>query len=361
MLNGADAYAMAERVNYYCKLACGIRLNRDAGPLSLLKLGRKRTVYYFDAHELARYFPKHLRWNTEFGDVNYYIPVPSITKSRPIAGDNSNSVLLKLNKVRHFQFVSDTAPFRQKEDKLVFRGACCQPHRRRFLEQYFGHPLCDVGEFRRQKKFSSPWSVPPLSISEHLRYKFILSLEGNDVASNLKWIMSSNSIAVMPRPKFETWFMEGTLIPGVHYIEINDDYSDLEEKLTYYLGNLQAAEKIIANAHRHVDRFRDLSIERMIGIMTLRKYFSRTGQINISQSEEAIYSKALVDCAASMPAKTVLDSPQMLFRNDLNTGKNHRSTVSGGVFEEKIDPLGKALGIIRRTECELPKGLCDHE
>ena len=50
------------------------------------------------------------------------------------------------------------------------------------------------------------------------------------MSSNLKWIMSSNSIAVMPRPEFETWFMEGRLIPGVHYIEINRDYSDLDEK-----------------------------------------------------------------------------------------------------------------------------------
>lgn len=302
ILERSDANAIAERVNYYCKLASGTRLNHDAGLLSLLKLGRKSTVYYFDAHELARYFPKHLRWNTKFGDVNYYIPVPAITKSRPIAGDNSNSVLLKLNKVRHFKFVSDSIPFRDKQDKLVFRGACCQPHRRRFLERYFGHPLCDVGEFRRTKKFSSPWGVPALSIPEHLRYKFILSLEGNDVASNLKWIMSSNAIAVMPRPKFETWFMEGTLIPDVHYIEINDDYSDLEGKLSYYLKNLQAAEAIIANAHRHVDRFRDVSLERMIGLMTLRKYFFRTGQITISRPEETIYSDSLVDCSGSKAA-----------------------------------------------------------
>ena len=42
--------------------------------------------------------------------------------------------------------------------------------------------------------------------------------------------MSSNSVAVMPRPKYESWFMEGRLQPGVHYIEIKDDYSDLEPK-----------------------------------------------------------------------------------------------------------------------------------
>lgn len=58
------------------------------------------------------------------------------------------------------------------------------------------------------------------TIREHLDYKFIMAIEGNDVASNLKWVMSSNSLAVMPRPTCETWFMEGTLIPDYHYIEV---------------------------------------------------------------------------------------------------------------------------------------------
>ena len=28
------------------------------------------------------------------------------------------------------------------------------------------------------------------------------------------------SIVIMPKPKYETWFMEGTLIPDYHYIFI---------------------------------------------------------------------------------------------------------------------------------------------
>ena len=51
--------------------------------------------------------------------------------------------------------------------------------------------------------------------------------------------MSSNSLAVMPKPKFESWFMEGLLIPDHHFVEIKRDYSDLEEKLNYYIDNLK--------------------------------------------------------------------------------------------------------------------------
>ncbi|GIR91542.1 MAG: hypothetical protein CM15mP92_0060 [Halieaceae bacterium] len=77
------------------------------------------------------------------------------------------------------------------------------------------------------------------SLDTHLKHKFILCIEGNDVASNLKWVMSSNSVAVMPKPKYESWFMEGKLIPNYHYILIKDDYSDLEEKLNYYKKNTE--------------------------------------------------------------------------------------------------------------------------
>ena len=46
--------------------------------------------------------------------------------------------------------------------------------------------------------------------------------------------MSSNSVCVMPKPKYESWFMEGKLEDGVHYIEVKDDFSDAQEKIEFY-------------------------------------------------------------------------------------------------------------------------------
>ena len=103
-----------------------------------------------------------------------------------------------------------------------------------------------------------------------------MALEGNDVASNLKWVMSSNSIAVMPKPTCETWFMEGTLIPNFHYIEIKADFSDLEERLHYYNTHPAEAQRIIANAHAYVDQFRDTHRERLIALGVMDKYLRMT-------------------------------------------------------------------------------------
>ena len=106
-----------------------------------------------------------------------------------------------------------------------------------------------------------------------MKYKFILSLEGYDVATNLKWIMNSKSLCFMPKPTCESWFMEGTLIPNFHYVEIKNDFSDLEEKIKYYITNVKECKKIIRNANKYVNQFKDKDREHIIEILVLDKYF----------------------------------------------------------------------------------------
>ena len=118
-----------------------------------------------------------------------------------------------------------------------------------------------------------------MTISEQLNYKFILSLEGMDVATNLKWIMSSNSLCFTPKLHFETWFMEGKLKPGFHFVEIKDDFSDLNEKMDYYLKYPQEAQAIINNAHQWVKQFQDLRREWLISLLVAQKYFQKSGQV----------------------------------------------------------------------------------
>ena len=160
---------------------------------------------------------------------------------------------------------------------LVGRGAVTQTHRKRFLELYFNHPLCIIGQVNRDNQ-GDKYLVEKMTIDEQLEYKFILSLEGKDVATNLKWIMSSSSLAVMPRPKYETWFMEGALIPNHHYVLIKDDYSDLEERLNYYIENTAEALEIVRNANEYVRQFRNKKREDLISLLVLDKYFKETRQ-----------------------------------------------------------------------------------
>ena len=275
---------VARRVDYYNKLsrndALAGRWHGAMADISRQEMCKEGKVYFFDSYEYSRFFRQNLHWKLLAGDIVDVPPVPSIVKSRPLVEHNEYSVLLNMDKVRHFIFVNDKKKFEQKKDMVVFRGKIGVPgspmfkeNRYRFLKQFMGNPICDLGEIK--SRYCTPeWVVDKMTIGEHLEFKFILALEGNDVASNLKWIMSSNSLAVMPRPTCETWFMEGTLVGGVHYVEIRPDFSDLEEKMRYYIENPDEARKIIENAHEYVAQFRDKKRERLISLLVMKKYLS---------------------------------------------------------------------------------------
>jgi hypothetical protein len=244
------------------------------------RLWQRQSTYQLDLQESLRYFPRKVRLDRIFGDNVINPPVPAVVKSRPIRTEQNHGVLLKLNRIRHFRFIDDPRSFAEKQDMLVWRGNASQPHRRTFLEQFFEHPLCDVGHYYHRPVEPMPWGRPELSIPEQLGYKFIFALEGNDVATNLKWILSSHSLCVMPPCRYETWFMEGRLRPGVHYVEVAPDYSDLEEKLTYYLDHPDEAEEMIRHANAWVTQFLDPHRERLVSLEVLARYFRLSGQLS---------------------------------------------------------------------------------
>ncbi len=260
-----------KRIDYYCKINFENHLKKSDKKIKTLLKAETPKAYYYDAYEYARFFNKNLPIDYVFGDVVHVPDVPSIVKSRPISDENQNSVLLNLDKTRHFVWVKNDKDFLLKKTILIGRGAVFQQHRFDFYEKYFNHPLCDLGQVNKIGG-NSKWIKPKISIKKHLDYKFILSLEGNDVATNLKWIMSSNSIAVMPKPKYETWFMEGTLEGGKHFIEIKPDYSDLEEQLSFYIANPEKCFEIIKNAHQFCEQFFIKDVEDYCSLKTLEKY-----------------------------------------------------------------------------------------
>ena len=249
-------------------------------PTAVAKRDFKRTggtVYWLDVLEFLPYFQPGASFLFKFGDDMTPCALPTIAKMRSMVDPRDHAVIFKLNKWRHFRFVRDRTPWRAKADRAVWRGLVVHEWRKRFVERTWEHPLCDIGQTHPQT--DEPWCTPRLTIPEQLRSKFIFSIEGNDVATNLKWIMSSNSLCVMPKPKVQSWFCESQLEPGVHYARIADDYSDVDQVLRHYLAHPAEAERIIANAQAHVARFRDPLLEDLLCIEVLERYTALSGQL----------------------------------------------------------------------------------
>lgn len=235
----------------------------------------RRSAYFLDLYRYARSYPDRLKILYRFGDVTECQPLPTLVKSRPI-GACTSSVLFKLNQVRHFRFVDDGTPFEAKKPMVVWRGGAYRENRRHLLREFGSHPLCDVGHFGHSP--SNICDKPFMPVLRQLDYRFVLSPEGNDVATNLKWILSSNSLCLMPRPKYETWFMEGTLVPGKHYIEIRADYSNIIESINYYNTHTAEALAIIRNGQEYVRQFLNPDRENLLCHLVLEAYFKHTGQ-----------------------------------------------------------------------------------
>ncbi len=190
---------MLRRRDYYIRLRAPFAVSEQdsvekvlgwchyVGPLKGFLPKTFHSAYFIDQHDVTRYFPPMLRWSYCPGDVYFTPTEPTVVKSRLLEGDNSNSVLLKLDKLRHFIFLRDRIPFRQKLDKVIFRGKIRSSRvRTTFLEKFFDHELVDAGVVERNDRWNPAWTVPKKTLLEHLDYKFIMALEGNDVASNLK-------------------------------------------------------------------------------------------------------------------------------------------------------------------------------
>ncbi|MBA3698672.1 MAG: lipopolysaccharide A protein [Planctomycetes bacterium] len=273
----ASLQAVHDRVAYYLRLDQPFAVPAPAQPIRDIR-SDGFTTYYFDLCRLTRYFPPDRALAFLFGDIIDVPSVPTIVKSRPISQHNHNAVLLKLNQVRHYYLVDDALSFTDKRDVVVWRGKCHgRANRVACVEQFHATPGCDIGD-TTPKAMGEPTWKPFMSIAEQLRCKFILSIEGKDVATNTKWIMASNSLCFMPRPRYETWFMEGRLVADQHYVLLRDDLADLLDKRAHYQAHPQQALDIIVNAKQHVAQFQDQSLEEVIGLLVLRKYFQLSGQ-----------------------------------------------------------------------------------
>lgn len=262
---------IADRVNYYCKVDSSFHVSNNASSVGSFKKTKSFT-YFSDLKKIVRYFPSSCRFDYIFGDVIDVPSTPSFVKSRPINDKNENSIIVKLNAIRHFDFYKDPYEFRSKISKAVWRGMVYHEHRKKFVDRYFDNENVDVGH-NDETLLDDPGYKGFMSVQDQLAYRYIVSIEGKDVATNLKWAMASNSLVMMRKPRFETWFMEGTLISGVHYIELKDDFSDLEEKVNYYNEHVDEALDIIKNANKYVLPFLDSEQEKVLSLLVAKKYF----------------------------------------------------------------------------------------
>jgi hypothetical protein len=271
--------------------------NIDLFPVSRYVRDIKRNVI---AHASD---PSSFRMIASLGDGQRAVEWPVFIKSRRLdAPDNEKSILVLLNELRHypdskFNDARHDVEWEKKIDTMVWRGASTGKRDRfNLVQKYYNATKdgIDVGFSTLDERFISSEEMKKfvrekLNHSELLRYKYLVSIEGNDVATGLKWMLYSNSVVFMPPPTQETWAMEGLLVPYYHYVPLAPDLSDLREKLEWAHKNDDICQRI---AHHSTKFIEDLYISGEA------KNSSRLIHREIIRRYEALYGEDLSFCSA---------------------------------------------------------------
>ena len=212
------------------------------------------------------------------GDINVKMNKYCLTKTRPIDLLNNYNILLNLDSQRHWDCLNDVnnfdIPFDEKNNKIIWRGTSTgyrgDPSnipRVNLVNKYQNHENKNIDiKFSSlcQNVIDNNFIFSHLSMKEQLQSKFLISVEGNDVASNTEWVLYSNSVVIMSKPTMCSWSMQDKLIPGIHYVEVKSDHSDLEEKYEWCLNNLEECKKIAENGKKYIEQFLNKEKEEKI-------------------------------------------------------------------------------------------------
>ena len=193
-----------------------------------------------------------------------------LTKSRAVGG--RCQALLPFNVRRHWSYrrIEGEEEWSRKRETFVWRGVTTGSGLRRAYVHAMYRDF-DV-RFSKVVQHRSDWITDPSQLAkpmkreEMLKYKYVLSLPGNDVATNLKWLLQQDSVVVMPTPSVEGWLLEGLLRPFVHYVPL-DDPANATRVLRWMRDNDEKCRRIAQNAKRWYARVR--SFEDVSDVMEL--------------------------------------------------------------------------------------------
>jgi len=198
---------------------------------------------------------------------------PVMVKTRDTHSSKSGGVIINLDRIRHFGELNAHADtiWDYKFKECVWRGVDTgfNGDRLKFVNKYRNTHNVGFSRFVQDalespQLYSEEMKKPSMKIQEMKRYKYLPVVDGNDKSSSLGWIMASNSVPVMPKPRFHSWMCEPWLESGVHYVQVKDDWSDFDEKLEWCQQNDAECKKIGENGMDFMNQFMDENKENYL-------------------------------------------------------------------------------------------------
>lgn len=241
--------------------------------------GMERIQILFDTHILKHMlFPfQSYFFNVNLGDAirddDY-----KISYNRQL--HQLNNMIFPLRNYQKLEmFPNDMIPYPKKKNVLIWRGSTTGEVRVPFItnimNKYGDSPLIDVGlcnivqGYMEEKETLEPYRKSKRNVMEQYQYKFVLCIEGNDVASNFVWALKSNCVPFHVMPfQFHTVMFSEDIRPFVHFIPVEQNGSDLLDKINWCIQHPKQAMQIARNGQQysilHAKQINELVIQKMI-------------------------------------------------------------------------------------------------
>jgi hypothetical protein len=146
-------------------------------------------------------------------------------------------------------------PYTQRKGHCIWRGNLTNgtadnftgPHKMSMNPREYFKKLYQEGRFSKVQ-----YEDTETSIADQIQYKMILDIDGwTSTWSATVWKLYSGSVLLRCKSKWTQWF-HSKLEPWVHYVPVEDDFSDLNDKIEWCLHNEDNCIQITENAHRFV-------------------------------------------------------------------------------------------------------------
>ena len=221
------------------------------------------TAYPLDVVRLAKHSTKPTLY-FQCGDSPYTDWTwPLFVKIRDTRMKSSKGIICNLESPRHMGeiFKFEDTKWENKKSDWLWRGADTgRGVRLDFVNRFYKEYNVGFSEYVQDHKmhpesYTEELKKPKVTPRDILTHKYLPVVDGNDKSSSLGWIMASNSVPIMPVPRYHTWMCEPWLKPGVHYVEVKRNFSDLLEKIEWCKEHDEECLEIAENGKKFMLQF----------------------------------------------------------------------------------------------------------
>lgn len=195
------------------------------------------------------------------------------------------------------EIIQNQKPWEERIPKILWRGALKTNKVREAMYRVTrGKEWADVEEIKWKNRTEvSPGSVASaVSMVDHCDYQYLMHTEGRSYSGRGKYLLNCGSVVVMHKsewiePHQDLYIKSG---PEQNIVEVERNFSDLEEKMQRLLKEPQLAHQIATNSQK---TFRDRYLTPVAQACYWRKLFRSWADVSFKPAPfETVNGKAKI-------------------------------------------------------------------